>query len=104
MSTHHYWAPPPAILDLSIMLSGDASLLIKATEIDLYVLERGNSETVFSVLHQTKKKDDISDTHKSTDQSMPTVVVGIKSSFYQIMVYWLQFNFKLINILMKASG
>jgi hypothetical protein len=36
------------------MLSGDASELIKATEIDLYaVLERGNSETVFSVLHQT---------------------------------------------------
>ena len=38
---------------LSIMLSGDAGELIKATEIDLYVLERGNSETVFSVLHQT---------------------------------------------------
>ena len=37
---------------LSIMLSGDAGELIKATEIDLYVLERGNSETVFSVLHQ----------------------------------------------------
>ena len=35
------------------MLSGDASLLIKATEIDLYVLESGNSETVLSVLHQT---------------------------------------------------
>jgi hypothetical protein len=29
-----------------------------------------------------KKKDDISDTHKSTDQSRPTIVVGIKSSFY----------------------
>jgi hypothetical protein len=28
------------------------------------------------------KKDDISDTHKSTDQSRPTIVVGIKSSFY----------------------
>jgi hypothetical protein len=38
---------------LLIMLSGGASELIKATEIDLYVLERGNSETVFSVLHQT---------------------------------------------------
>ena len=38
---------------LSIMLSGDTSELIKATEIDKYVLERGNSETVFSVLHQT---------------------------------------------------
>ena len=35
------------------MLSGDTSELIKATEIDKYVLERGNSETVFSVLHQT---------------------------------------------------
>ena len=34
-----------------------------------------------------KKKDDISDTHKSTDQSRPTIVVGIKSSFYQILVY-----------------
>jgi hypothetical protein len=29
-----------------------------------------------------KKKDDISDTHKSIDQSRPTIVVGIKSSFY----------------------
>jgi hypothetical protein len=29
------------------MLSGDTSELIKATEIDKYVLERGNSETVF---------------------------------------------------------
>jgi hypothetical protein len=29
----------------------------------------------------------ISDTHKSTDQSRPTIVVGIKSSFYQILVY-----------------
>jgi hypothetical protein len=29
-----------------------------------------------------KEKDDISDTHKSTDQSRPTIVVGIKSSFY----------------------
>ena len=28
-----------------------------------------------------RKKDDISDTHKSTDQSRPTIVVGIKSSF-----------------------
>ena len=28
-----------------------------------------------------KKKDDISDTQKSTDQSRPTKVVGIKSSF-----------------------
>ena len=55
-------------------------------------------------LREIKKKDDISDTHKSTDQSRPTVVVGIKSSFYQILVYWLQFDFKLINILMKASG
>ena len=36
---------------------------------------------------EIKKKDDISDTHKSTDQSRPTVVVGIKSSFYQILVY-----------------
>jgi hypothetical protein len=35
------------------MLSGDTSELIKATEIDKYVLERGNSETVFFVLHQT---------------------------------------------------
>ena len=35
-------------------------------------------------LREIKKKDDISDTHKSTDQSRPTVVVGIKSSFYQI--------------------
>jgi hypothetical protein len=26
------------------------------------------------------KKDDISDTHKSTDQSRPTIVVGIKDS------------------------
>jgi hypothetical protein len=50
---------------------------------------------------EIKKRDDISDTHKSTDQSRPTIVVGIKSSFYQILVYWLQFNFKLINILMK---
>ena len=29
-----------------------------------------------------KKRDDISDTHKSTDQSRPTIAVGIKSSFY----------------------
>ena len=29
-----------------------------------------------------KKKDDISETDKSTDQSRPTIVVGIKSSFY----------------------
>jgi hypothetical protein len=29
-----------------------------------------------------KKKDDISDTHKSTGQSRPTIVVGIKKSFY----------------------
>jgi hypothetical protein len=28
-----------------------------------------------------RKKDDISDAHKSTDQSRPTIVVGIKSSF-----------------------
>ena len=38
---------------LSIMLSGDTSELIKATEIDLCVFEWGNSEIVFSVLHQT---------------------------------------------------
>ena len=54
-------------------------------------------------LKEIEKKDDISDSHKSTDQSKPTLVVGVKSSFYQILVYWLQFNFKLINILMKAS-
>jgi hypothetical protein len=42
------------------MLSGSVQKMsrerlreIKTTEIDLYVLERGNSETVFSVLHQT---------------------------------------------------
>jgi hypothetical protein len=29
-----------------------------------------------------KKKDDILNTHKSTDQSRPTIVVGIKSNFY----------------------
>ena len=38
-------------------------------------------------LREIKKKDDISDTDKSTDQRRPTVVVGIKSSFYQILVY-----------------
>ena len=32
-------------------------------------------------LREIKKKNDISDTHKSTDQSRPTIVVGIKSSF-----------------------
>ena len=53
---------------------------------------------------EIKKKDDISDTHKSTDQRRPTIVVGIKISFYQILVYWLQCNFKPINILMKANG
>jgi hypothetical protein len=68
MSTHYYWAPPPAILDLSIMLSGDASLLVGTKDVE--------RET-----ERNKKKDDISDTHKSTDQSRPTVVVGIKSSF-----------------------
>jgi hypothetical protein len=29
-----------------------------------------------------KKKGDFSDTNKSTDQSRPTIVVGIKSSLY----------------------
>ena len=33
-------------------------------------------------LREIKKKDDISDTHKSTGQSRPTIVVGIKKSFY----------------------
>ena len=33
-------------------------------------------------LREIKKKDDISDTHKSTDQGRPTIVVGIKRNFY----------------------
>ena len=33
-------------------------------------------------LREVKKKNDISDTHKSTDQSRHTIVVGIKSSFF----------------------
>ena len=64
---------------------------------------------VMRIAHMTlwvrwAKKDDISDTHKSTDQSRPTIVVGIKSSFYLILVYWLQFSFKLINILPRQVG
>ena len=45
------------------MLSGSAQKMSRETERD-------------------KKKDDILDTYKSTDQSRPTIVVGIKSSFY----------------------
>jgi hypothetical protein len=46
--------------------------------------ERVSTKDVERETERDKKKrvDDISDTHKSTDQSRPTVVVGIKSSFY----------------------
>ena len=36
-------------------------------------------------LREIKTKDDISDTHKSTDQSRPTIVVGINAVSTQ---YW----------------
>jgi hypothetical protein len=46
-------------------------------------VQKRSRERLTEIKKKKKKKDDISDTHKSTD---------------------LQFNFKLIDILMKASG
>ena len=62
----------------SIMLSGDANLLIKATEIDLYVLERGNSETVFSVLHQTYALEQSLYARDVVKWFMPCACIGIE--------------------------
>jgi hypothetical protein len=44
--------------------------------------QKMSRERLREIKKKERKKDDISDTHKSTDQSRPTIVVGIKSSFY----------------------
>ena len=61
------------------MLSGDTSELIKATEIDKYVLERGNSEeTVFSVLHQTYVLEQLLYARDVIKWFMPCACIGIE--------------------------
>ena len=42
----------------------------------------GSAQKMSRERQRDKKKDDISDTNKSTDQSRPTIVVGIKIIFY----------------------
>ena len=60
------------------MLSGDTSELITATEIDKYVLEKGNSETVFAVLRQTYALEQSLYARDVIKWFMPCACIGIE--------------------------